>query len=468
MSARTYSLKRYVNMFYIGLLILLSGTLMTVFYFSLDISLEAVSNQALESAVQEGFDYISAPGEWLEVSESFDYYVNDVHLVLYGPQETLISGILPRDFPQNLDLVSDTHRTIEHLGNEWRIYDYFRTYPNGAGIWIRGMYSMDTRIDSLQAVYRTMLWVTPLLIALVAAMGYFLTWRGFRPVDIMVDTARRIRDRHDLSARIKLPERSSSEFLELADSYNAMLESVEEAFRREKQFSGDVAHELRTPIAVMISQAEYALSFATLPETTKALESVIEQGSKISRIISQLLALSRHEDGQIPLPEDSVDFSELVELVAETLEMDAAEQEMRIETELSPGLYVQGDQTELMRVILNIASNGIKYGTPGGLLKLQLQESQAPEGYEDDADAARWLRLDVIDNGQGIAQEDQERIFQRFYQVDPSRKKSSDSSSGLGLTMSLAIARRHGGTITLDSTLGVGSRFSIYLPQIPG
>lgn len=469
MRERAFSLKRYMNIFYISLLILLSGTTIAIFYFSVDFSLDAISNQALEGAVQQGFDYISAPGEWLEVSDRFDYYVDDVYLVLYGPQETLIAGNLPRDFPTNLSLVSDVHRTINHAGHEWRIYDFYRTYPNGSGIWIRGMHSMDTRIDSLRQVFQTMLVVTPLLIAVAAAMGYFLTWRGFRPVSIMVETAKDIQKSNDLSRRIELPERSSIEFRELAASYNSMLASVEEAFRREKQFSGDVAHELRTPIAVMISQAEYAQSFADKPETKQALAAVIEQGSRISRIISQLLTLSRHEEDKIPLPDTAVDFSELVEIVAETLAADAETRSIRIRTELQPGLLVTGDQTELMRVVLNISTNAIKYGRENGILEIILRESDSPEesGIVNRS-RRRWLRLDIRDDGPGISSEDHEKIFQRFYQVDPSRKKISDSSSGLGLTMSLAIAHRHGGTITVDSRLGEGSTFSVYLPQRSG
>lgn len=469
MRERAFSLKRYMNIFYISLLILLSGTTIAIFYFSVDFSLDAMSNQALEVAVQQGFDYISAPGEWLEVSDSFDYYVDDVYLVLYGPQETLIAGNLPRDFPTDLPLVSDVHRTVNHAGNEWRIYDFYRTYPNGSGIWIRGMHSMDTRIDSLRQVFQTMLIVTPLLITIAAALGYFLTWKGFRPVSTMVETAKDIQQSNNLSRRIELPERSSIEFQELAASYNGMLASVEEAFRREKQFSGDVAHELRTPIAVMISQAEYALSFADKAETEQALKAVIEQGTRISRIISQLLTLSRHEEGKIPLPDTAVDFSELVDIVAETLAADAEERNISISSDLQPGLLVTGDQTELMRVVLNISTNAIKYGRDHGVVELVLRESGAPEGAGlQNPDRHRWLRLDIRDDGKGIAPEDHEKIFQRFYQVDPSRKKISDSSSGLGLTMSLAIAHRHGGTISVASVPGEGSTFSIYLPQRSG
>lgn len=462
---RTYSLKSYVNIFYTVLLVVLSSLIVLAFYVDLDLNIETVSHRTLEGAVHQSFDSISAPGDYLEVSEDFDYVVEDVHILLYGPEGSLIAGTPPRGFPSNHPLVSDKHRNIRLNDTQWNIYDFNRTYPNGSMIWVRGIYPMNQRINSIKRTFATILWLTPLLILIVSLIGYYLTSRGFRPIQEMIQTAGSIESDQDLSRRIVLPADTSREFLTLATSYNNMLDAVEDAFKREKQFSGDVAHELRTPIAVMISQAEYALTQENAPETQEALESILEQGIRISRMINQLLTLSRHEEGKIPLPDEAVDLSELLEIVMETLEPEAGEKHITIETTIEPNLFVTGDHTELMRLIVNITSNGIKYGREHGHLYVSLNVSEAPQNMSQPSTSNRsWLRLDVEDDGKGISPNELTSIFKRFYQVDPSRKKVQDSSSGLGLTMSLAIAKRHGGTIRVSSVLGEGSIFSIYLP----
>ena len=290
----------------------------------------------------------------------------------------------------------------------------------------------------------------PLLVIVTAVLGYFMTRRTLRPVSRMTAAVQQIRREKDLSKRIGLG-RGSDEIYRLGQTFDALLEQIEDGFKREQQFTSDVSHELRTPVAAMMLQCETLLQDDSLsPRSKEGVEFLYQKVRYLSSMISQLLLLSRADQGRQQVMMELVDFSELMEMTAMEAEEMAQEKSIRVSVRIAPGLYVKGDETLLIRMVMNLIENGINYGREGGHLDISL---------EQDADR---IRGSIADDGIGISQEDLPHIWERFYQADSARSKTS--SSGLGLSMVAWIIQAHHGQIQAQSALGQGTVFSFCLP----
>lgn len=206
------------------------------------------------------------------------------------------------------------------------------------------------------------------------------------------------------------------------------------------------------PVSVILSQCEYAMEQENGPETTEALQSIHNQTERMSKMIGQLLLLSRSDQGFVKLNLEEVLISELVEVIAEDAREKAVKKNIRIFTDIEEDIVIIGDETMLVRFFVNLISNAICYGKQDGWVKITLHK----EGQQ--------VTGSVEDNGIGIAQEEQEKVWRRFYQVDSSRTSNEDGNLGLGLSMVSWIAKAHGGNIKLESRLGEGSIFRFSLP----
>jgi signal transduction histidine kinase len=235
---------------------------------------------------------------------------------------------------------------------------------------------------------------------------------------------------------------------------NQMLERLENAFRRMRQFSGDASHELRTPLTILRGETEVTLRWAKKPEEFRdMLHSNLEEIDRMERIIENLLALSKSDSSELTLDVKTFSLSDLVQAIylqARTLG-EAKHISVGLRVEVEEELSVHGDELRLRQMFLNLIANGIKYTPEGGSLELALLR----EG--------ELARVDVIDTGIGIPDEAQPHIFDRFYRVDKARNRM-DGGSGLGLSIARSIAVAHGGNISVQSTLGRGSTFTVLLP----
>lgn len=282
--------------------------------------------------------------------------------------------------------------------------------------------------------------------------GYFITKRAFKPVQKITDAANHITDAKDLSKRIHL-QGSHDEIYALAQTFDSMFDRLQKSFETEKQFTSDASHELRTPTSVIISQCEYALSQSQNPEEMKAsLEVILRQSQKMSGLISQLLLLARADSQKASLVMESIDISELTEMVVEELGEMAEEAQIELTLDLQKEIFIVADQTLLMRMLINLITNAITYGRPGGWVKVQL--------FTEDGNVVGK----ISDNGIGIGEQHLAKIWNRFYRVDTARTASSKDHTGLGLAMVKWIAEKHGGTVSVESKLGEGSIFTFTLP----
>lgn len=380
-------------------------------------------------------------------AEELDFYKNGVSVFLYDTQGRLLAPKVTRGIQVDSLLEDQTIKTASSGRERWMIYDVY-SEGEDAGFWVRGMISMTEygqALGNLPILFGSAL---PLLAVLAALGGFRITRRAFRPVTQMAETARAIGTGSDLSQRIETDGRGD-ELNQLGDTMNEMLARLQASFEAERQFSSDVSHELRTPIAVIRSQCEFALSGqAGEEEKREAFEAVLKQSERMNSIVSQLLLLSRAENGKFVPEREPVELNVLCETVCEELEAMAAERQVEL-TWNTEELQITGDETLLIRMVNNLVSNAIRYNRPGGSAEVSLRKR------------GKYAVLTVRDMGIGIRREDLGQIFSRFYRADRSR---SSEGTGLGLSMAAWIARVHGGSIRAESVYGEGSVFTAELP----
>lgn len=299
--------------------------------------------------------------------------------------------------------------------------------------------------------YRERMWVVlSLSLVLCSGIGYGLARTGMRPIANIARTAERVGS-STLHERIGM-QRLPAELSSLAETFNSMLDRLEDSFARVSQFSDDVAHELRTPINNLRGEMEVALSKArTNEDYQEILGSCLEESTRISRLIEKLLFLARAENSSEPLQRDDVDVEEELRAVQEFYEPAAAEAGVELRLSPTAGPLARVDRTLFQQAVANLVSNAISHTPAGGVVRIG---ARCESG---------WLEVDVTDNGRGIPPAHLSHVFDRFYRIDQART-GSDRNVGLGLAIVKSIVGRHGGKIAVDSELGRGTRVRLQFP----
>ena len=239
----------------------------------------------------------------------------------------------------------------------------------------------------------------------------------------------------------------------LTQKFNEMFERLQKSFEDEKQFTADVSHELRTPIAVLISQCEYLLDDPMLTvEEQSEVQILLEQSRRMSRLVSQLLMIARDEQSVSTEDFEEIDLGMLAEIVAEELEGEARKKQIVIHRKIEEDQIICGDQTLLMRMLMNLIQNAVAYGKEGGSIWIRITGGSGQ------------VKGQIRDNGIGISQEHLDKIWNRFYRVDKSRSRKN-GGTGLGLSMVKWIVKVHGGEISVESKEGEGTTFTFWFPK---
>ncbi|KMY43471.1 histidine kinase [Bacillus sp. FJAT-27916] len=450
------SIKMKITIWYTGLMILIMGF---VFAFIWLFAGQAVTYQAekqLKEAAIDGVEEIRFQNGHYKRDDDFEFYDDGVSILIYDNAGTLREGSLPSGFTdQEIGLAHDRIQTVVSQQTEWMVYDY-ELMQDGQSVWIRAVMSIDSFSKTMNIIFLIVLISIPILILLAGFGGYWITKKAFKPLEEMNRAVNEIKEGKDLSQRIHLSG-AKDEIHGLADTFNGMFERLETSFENEKQFTADASHELRTPTSVIISQAEYALTQLDHPaEVKEALQSILRQSTKMSELINQLLQLARTDQKNASIQYELFDMSELTEIVAEEMRELADENGSSVEIDIQPELKIEADQTLLMRLLMNLMMNGISYNKENGYVKIKL--------YEDGNDIVG----EVSDNGIGIAEREQEKIWDRFYRIDSARTSRENGNAGLGLSMAKWIVEKHHGTITVKSQIGKGSMFQFRLPKRRG
>lgn len=443
-----------VTLWYTGIMVLLAGLALAILLSASNRYIQKNAMNRLKERVFSSFREIQwDEDDWrLEIDDDLSIFQNEVWIGIYDSQGYPLYGQAPGSFPEGILFRDDTQQIIRDRNAVWHLYDKQLAVPGYGGVWVRGISSQTDAEDAFSAISHVALVLFPFLALLAAVGGYLITKRAFLPVSQMSATARRISTGGDLSQRINLGK-GRDELYQLAGTFDEMLQQLEQQFEKEKRFTSDVSHELRTPISVILSQCEYALAHGSREGIEKeSIESILNQAQRMARLVSQLLTLSRADRGSQVLQLETVNLSELCEMVALELEEEASQRNITIERSIQSDILIRADETMMMRLFINLISNGINYNREGGCVKLDLSsDGQRVRGY-------------VQDNGIGIPPDCLEHVWERFYQVDPSRTVAKGRGSGLGLSMVQWIVSAHQGSIHAESTLGTGSCFSFEFP----
>ena len=442
-------LKWKLTILYAAFMILMTGIMLSIL-FSLSSSeiLSSVETD-LENDVFGAFEDIQWDGKRLKIDRDFYEVEKGIYLSAYNSGESLIGGRIPYEFTLNVPLGEGLRRLTQE-GISWYIWDTSSNIEGYGKVYVRGITSITEAESSLRVTLRLSVILFPLLVVLAASLGYFFVSRTLRPVSRITSTARAIYEKKDLSKRIGLTG-EKNEIYVMAETFDLMLDKVEQAFEKEKRFTSDASHELRTPVAVILSQCEYLLEDGELSgEERSAVEVIRQKARNMSKMIAQLLFLSRADQSRQAVHKELLDLSLITEMAAEEQIEIAGEKGIRIETDIQEGIEGYVDETLFIRLWMNLIGNGISYGKEGGWLKVSLKEENG-----------RACGC-VEDNGIGISEEQLPHIWERFYQADASR--SQRDGAGLGLPMVKWIVQIHGGEIKAESEYGQGSRFAFTIP----
>lgn len=430
------------------MVLLVSVVLAFLFYTGAQSALEETKSQMMDM-VAAGWREIDADDGEIEIDDDLEYFKDGIYLSVYDAGGVPLYGSVPRDFDNSAVFAPGQLRTIPSMQKSWYVYDEQNTIYGYGTVWIRSVSAANQVDSTISTLYRLALIVLPFFVLFAAVGGYFITRRAFQPVRRIIQTAREIGEGNDLSRRIALGQ-GRDEVYTLAAEFDSMFARLEKAFEREKQFTSDASHELRTPTTVIISQCEYALERAkTLDEAREALHAILNQAEKMAVMISQLLMLARADKAHGKMQFETVNLSDLAMMVVEQQQENASMRHIQLETHIEPDVEMQGDETMLMRMWINLIENGVKYGREGGWLQVTLQKKQG------------LIIGCVQDNGIGIAPENLEKVWERFWQADSAR---SARGAGLGLSMVKWIVQAHGGNIQVESVLGQGSAFTFSFP----
>jgi heavy metal sensor kinase len=290
-------------------------------------------------------------------------------------------------------------------------------------------------------------------VTLTLAVGYYMAKKALKPVDQIRRSAVKISSRN-LEEYIDIGSRKD-ELGKLAQTFNEMISRLRDAFQRVNQFSIDVSHELKTPLTILKGGTEVALRKERQIEEYQALlTSHLEEIDRMSRIIDDLLLLSKADREEMRLNLEEVDIRDLIIDVYMDMKIFAERKNVKLEVNELQDSRLKGDELKLRRMLWNIVDNGIKYTQTGGKVEIS---STLDDGF---------LKINVRDTGVGISDGDLKYIFDRFYRADRSRKR--ESGSGLGLSISKWIAEAHKGAIEVESSSSSGSLFSVKLPLAGG
>jgi two-component system OmpR family sensor kinase/two-component system sensor histidine kinase BaeS len=262
--------------------------------------------------------------------------------------------------------------------------------------------------------------------------------------------------------QVRVTERGSREFQRLASSFNRMTGELERIDQQRRNLTADVAHELRTPLHIIQGNLEGILDGVYAP-TPEHIEATLQETRTLARLVDDLRTLSLAESGQLPLHPETVDIHDLLADVATSFspQVESAGIELCVEAEESVPMALYGDPGRLDQVLSNLVSNALRHTPSNGRITLGAALLQPGEPVDGESEQ---IQLTVTDTGEGIAAEDLPFIFDRFWRGDRARTHKEGAGSGLGLAIAGQLVKAHGGTITVASTPGSGTTFTITLP----
>lgn len=419
----------------------------------IDTSLTQTFNTILEDINQT--TQVQTVGDLEDVTLPSLDLTGDVIVQAWSRDNRLISSNIGRQFirpldPRGLQSSIPVRRDVFIDDVHLRVF----TVPLVLGGRPIGTLQLATSLDVVDATQNTL--VTVLIIGSAIAMviaglaGWLSTRRALAPLQAVTQTALQITRADDLSRRIRYQGPADDEVGQLILAFNQTLGRLENLFNTQRRFIADVGHELRTPLTVIKGNVDLMRRMGCSDD--ESLESIEDEVDRLTRLVGDLLLLAQAESGKLPLDIHTVELDTLVLEAMQQMRV-LAREKLKMRLADIDQVLVCGDRDRLKQVLVNLIGNAIKYTPPGGEVVVGLGK------------ADNQAQITVSDTGPGIPEEDLPYVFERFYRGEKSRTRSKDGKGfGLGLSIAYWIVRNHGGRIEVDSKLGQGTTFCVWLP----
>ena len=307
-------------------------------------------------------------------------------------------------------------------------------------------------LQFIQRINRLLLYGALIGAVIALILGVVLSRTLTRPIRELTQATHAVSE-GDLSQQV--PVRSNDELGELAQAFNRMSSELSRSVNSRKQMTADIAHELRTPLSLILGHAE-AVHDGVLPPSRENFEIIREEATRLEHLVNDLRVLSLADAGELSINLQTVEPQRLLQDIASTYQYQAQRKNVVLELNIaSPLPTIEVDPGRMTQVLTNILDNALRHTPEGGKITLSAQEID------------RQIELSIQDSGPGLRKEDLQRIFDRFYRTDASRQRDGDLSggSGLGLAIAKSIVQAHGGQLSAESETGKGLRVIISLPE---
>ncbi|MEW6096411.1 MAG: ATP-binding protein [bacterium] len=291
----------------------------------------------------------------------------------------------------------------------------------------------------------------PIALLLISFIGWLFAMRILRPVEEVAEAASNI-TYEDLSSRVMV-KHPDEEMKSLIESFNEMISRLESSFRYITEFSSHVAHELKTPLAIIRGESEVALrKERNLEEYQRVIKVNLEETERMVRTIDDMLLLAKLDYRPELFKFEQFDLIPFFEEIYEQSKILASQKDIMVSIDMpKEPMYINADSLHLRRLFFNLIHNAIKFNSPNGRITITLRA--------DDEKAVVWIR----DTGVGIGEEDLPKIFDKFFHIEKI-DQGIERGSGLGLAIAQSIAKIHDGSIEVESQPGEGSIFKVVLP----
>ncbi len=310
--------------------------------------------------------------------------------------------------------------------------------------------SMDSTQSALNTLKLILLLLLPVSVIIFGIIGVFLSRMILKPFDRIINTMHKI-TAENLELRLNIPD-TNDELQKLTETFNGMLDRLDNSFSYQRKLIDDISHELKTPLAIIKGELEVAMKKArTTKEYKKILSSNLEETNRIIRIIENLLLLSRLDNKAIKIKNEPVNLSKMIHTIINDIEILARRKHITIDVSCDEKIIIKGNELEIKRLFLNLIDNAIKYNIKKGNISITINKIN------------NYCRIKISDTGIGITQNDLKHIFDRFYRSDINKL---EKGFGLGLSIVKSIVLLHKGKIEVSSKINKGTTFEIHFPLL--
>ena len=375
-------------------------------------------------------------------------YNDGVQIAVYDSDGDIIFGNNPFGISKLPLSAESAPRRIKYGNDEYYVLDKSIIIGKDTRLWIRGMTSISDKAFAISFTMNYTILFIAFFTLLTGFGGYIIVNKALYPVEKIRSTAQGIIENTNFTKRIDVGQ-GNDELHTLANTFNTMLDTIESSFDKEKQFTSDASHELRTPIAVILSQCEYVEECVTdVEEAKESVSSIKNQAEKMSKLVSELLWIARADNNKIKIHVEQEDLSELLTYICEE-QVEVHGKNIKLHTNIAPNILANIDSSLIARLFINTIQNAYQYNKENGEIFVSLTETN------------EHATFCVRDTGVGIPQDSLDKIWDRFYQVDQARVSSGNGSSGLGLSMVKWIADAHKASIGIQSEIDKGTTFTL-------